>query len=330
MGSPALASGTISPERLSGPSNSIKTPTSSTPGSPPASGPSARWAGPSRPTSLKWTSTSPPPCSITGQDILFFWVARMMMMQLAVVDEVPFHDRLPPPARPRREGGEDVQGAAATSSTRSTIIDDYGADALRMATMAQMAALGGVLKLSVDRIKGYAELRHQALERLPLRRDERRLREPRGHRRNTEHQTDAIPHRLQTVNLWIVGETAQGPGRGRCRPRKPIASTTPRTRSTPSSGAGSATGTWSCRKAPPDGRQSGNPQGNARATMAWVLDQCDDPLAPLHAFRDRGTLADHRHPDDAARSHADWPAYTASRPRGSRPPRREMTLDHRP
>jgi valyl-tRNA synthetase len=55
---------------------------------------------------------------ITGFDIIFFWVARMMMMQYAVVGEVPFRHRLCARARARREGQEDVQVASATCSTR--------------------------------------------------------------------------------------------------------------------------------------------------------------------------------------------------------------------
>ena len=46
---------------------------------------------------------------VTGFDIIFFWVARMMMMGLHFMDEVPFRDRLHPRPRPRREGREDVE-----------------------------------------------------------------------------------------------------------------------------------------------------------------------------------------------------------------------------
>ena len=56
----------------------------------------------------------------TGYDILFFWVARMMMMGLHFMREVPFRTVLPARHGARREGREDVQGARATSSTRST------------------------------------------------------------------------------------------------------------------------------------------------------------------------------------------------------------------
>ena len=90
---------------------------------------------------------------ITGQDILFFWVARMMMMQLAVMDEVPFktiylHGLV-----------RDAKGKKMSKSTGNVIdpldiIDEFGADALRF-TNAAMASLGGALKLDTSRIAGY-------------------------------------------------------------------------------------------------------------------------------------------------------------------------------
>ncbi|MGV6839915.1 MAG: valine--tRNA ligase [Planktomarina sp.] len=90
---------------------------------------------------------------ITGTDILFFWVARMVMMQLAVVDEIPFsnvylHGLV-----------RDAKGKKMSKSTGNVvdpldIIDEYGADALRFSSAA-MAALGGVLKLDMQRIAGY-------------------------------------------------------------------------------------------------------------------------------------------------------------------------------
>ena len=57
---------------------------------------------------------------VTGFDILFFWVARMMMMQLALRRRGAVPRRLHPPARPRREGQEDVEVQWATSSTPSS------------------------------------------------------------------------------------------------------------------------------------------------------------------------------------------------------------------
>jgi valyl-tRNA synthetase len=91
---------------------------------------------------------------ITGQDILFFWVARMMMMQLAVVnDQVPFktvylHGLV------RDAKGKKMSKSLGNVIDPLDIIDEYGADALRF-TNAAMASLGGVLKLDTQRIAGY-------------------------------------------------------------------------------------------------------------------------------------------------------------------------------
>ena len=90
---------------------------------------------------------------ITAHDILFFWVARMMMMQLAVVNEIPFssvylHGLV-----------RDAKGRKMSKSTGNVIdpldiIEEYGADSLRF-TNAAMASIGGVLKLDMQRIQGY-------------------------------------------------------------------------------------------------------------------------------------------------------------------------------
>ena len=90
---------------------------------------------------------------ITGQDILFFWVARMMMMQLAVVDEIPFHT-VYLHGLVRDEKGKKMSKTTGNVIDPLVIIDEFGADALRFTNTA-MASIGGVLKLSTDRIKGY-------------------------------------------------------------------------------------------------------------------------------------------------------------------------------
>ena len=86
--------------------------------------------------------------------------------------------RLHPRPRARREGAEDVEDARATSSTRSALIDEYGADALRF-TLAAMAAQGRDVKLVDAARRGLSQLRDQAVERGALRRDER-VRAPAG------------------------------------------------------------------------------------------------------------------------------------------------------
>ena len=88
----------------------------------------------------------------TGFDIIFFWVARMMMMGLHFMGEVPFRTVFLH-AMVRDEKGEKM------SKTRGNVIDpldvseEYGADALRF-TLLSMAAQGRDIKLSLDRVAG--------------------------------------------------------------------------------------------------------------------------------------------------------------------------------
>ncbi|MDR2695604.1 MAG: class I tRNA ligase family protein, partial [Deltaproteobacteria bacterium] len=90
---------------------------------------------------------------VTGFDILFFWVARMMMMGLHCMDEVPFRDVY------IHALVRDVEGRKMSKSTGNVIdpiemIDKYGCDALRF-TLTAFAAMGRDIKLSEERIEGY-------------------------------------------------------------------------------------------------------------------------------------------------------------------------------
>ena len=102
---------------------------------------------------------------ITGQDILFFWVARMMMMQLAVVGEKPF-DTVYLHGLVRDAKGKKMSKSTGNVVDPLEIIDEYGADALRF-TNAAMASLGGVLKLDMQRIAGYRNFGKKPWPRLP-------------------------------------------------------------------------------------------------------------------------------------------------------------------
>ncbi|WP_107497546.1 valine--tRNA ligase [Thalassobius sp. I31.1] len=90
---------------------------------------------------------------ITGQDILFFWVARMMMMQQAVVGQNPF-DTVYLHGLVRDSKGKKMSKSVGNVIDPLELIDEYGADALRFASAA-MASLGGTLKLDTARIQGY-------------------------------------------------------------------------------------------------------------------------------------------------------------------------------
>jgi valyl-tRNA synthetase len=90
---------------------------------------------------------------VTGFDIIFFWVARMMMMGLHFMKQAPF------PTVYIHALVRDAKGAKMSKSKGNVIdplglIDDYGADALRF-TLAAMAAQGRDIKLDPQRVEGY-------------------------------------------------------------------------------------------------------------------------------------------------------------------------------
>src|SRR5712691_1804344 len=90
---------------------------------------------------------------VTGFDIIFFWVARMMMMGLQFMEEVPFHT-VYIHALVRDERGAKMSKSKGNVVDPLEVIDEYGADALRF-TLAAMAAQGRDIKLSTQRIEGY-------------------------------------------------------------------------------------------------------------------------------------------------------------------------------
>ncbi len=180
---------------------------------------------------------------ITGFDIIFFWVARMMMMQYAVVGQRPF-DTVYVHALVRDEKGKKMSKSLGNVLDPLELIDEYGADAVRF-TLTAMAAMGRDLKLSTAPHSGLPEFRHQTLERRPLCRDERRV------RAQLFANTGPAPARVLKNRVQhpakrrsTAGSSAKSPSprRGRRQPSPPTASTTPPTRFTPSSGASSATG----------------------------------------------------------------------------------------
>jgi valyl-tRNA synthetase len=90
---------------------------------------------------------------VTGFDILFFWVARMMMMGIQFMDEVPFTDVLRPCIGARRQRAKRCPNQRAMSLT-PLVMDKYGTDAFRF-TLAAFAAQGRDIKMSERRVEGY-------------------------------------------------------------------------------------------------------------------------------------------------------------------------------
>jgi valyl-tRNA synthetase len=90
---------------------------------------------------------------ITGFDILFFWVARMMMMGIHFMGDVPFHD-VYIHALVRDEHGKKMSKSKGNVIDPLNVIDSYGTDAFRF-TLAAFAAQGRDIKLSEKRVEGY-------------------------------------------------------------------------------------------------------------------------------------------------------------------------------
>ena len=90
---------------------------------------------------------------VTGFDIIFFWVARMMMMGLEFTGKEPFHT-VYMHALVRDEKGQKMSKTRGNVIDPLELIDTYGADATRF-TMAAMAAQGRDMRLAVSRVEGY-------------------------------------------------------------------------------------------------------------------------------------------------------------------------------
>ena len=233
---------------------------------------------------------------VTGFDILFFWVARMMMMQLAVVGEVPFrtvylHGLV-----------RDAKGRKMSKSTGNAIdpldlIDRYGADALRFANAA-MASLGGALKLDTNRIQGYRNFGTKIWNAM------------RFAEMNEVFAAACqdVPAPQGTVNKWILGETA--------RLREAVDSALEAYRFNDAANAlhGFVWGKvcdWYVEFAKPllQG-EDGALKAETRRCMKWVLDQSLIMLHPIMPFvtEELWGLSGQR---SKMLVHADWPEYTA-------------------
>jgi len=234
---------------------------------------------------------------VTGFDILFFWVARMMMMQLAVTGDVPFHT-VYLHQLVRDEKGKKMSKTTGNVIDPLEIIDQYGADALRF-TNASMAAIGGVLKLSEERIKGYRNFGTKLWNAARFA-EMNECRPVAGF--------DPASAR-QTVNRWIVGETA--------RIRETVDEALAAYRFNDAAN-GLYTFVWGkvCDwyvefSKPLLASDDPAVVTETRATMAWVIDQCLILLHPVMPFITEelwGQIADR----DTLLAHADWPDYGTS------------------
>jgi valyl-tRNA synthetase len=234
---------------------------------------------------------------ITGQDILFFWVARMMMMQLAVVDQVPFrtvylHGLV------RDAKGKKMSKSLGNVIDPLEIIDEYGADALRF-TNAAMASLGGVLKLDTQRIAGYRNFGTKLWNAC-------RFAEMNGVWEGHATQS-APPAATATANRWIIGETL------RTLAEVDAALTDYRFDQAADALYRFVWGKvcdWYVEFAKP--LFDGDAAAETRAVMAWVLDHCMILLHPMMPF-----LTEELWATTGSRAkmlvHTDWPEADLSR-----------------
>jgi valyl-tRNA synthetase len=134
---------------------------------------------------------------VTGFDIIFFWVARMMMMGLHLQQQVPFHT-VYIHALVRDEQGQKMSKSKGNVMDPLELIERFGADALRF-TLAAMAAQGRDVKLSAARVEGFRNFATKLWNAA-------RFAEMNG----CAFDPAFDPTRVSaTLNRWIIGEAAR-------------------------------------------------------------------------------------------------------------------------
>ena len=238
---------------------------------------------------------------ITGFDIIFFWVARMMMMQYAVVGERPF-DTVYVHALVRDEKGKKMSKSLGNVLDPLDLVDEFGADAVRF-TLTSMAAMGRDLKLSTQRIAGYRNFGTKLWNAF-------RFAEMNGvFDAPSPTEVRQIANAKQTANLWIMGETA--------RVREAVDEALAAYRFNDAANAlyafvwGKVCDWYLEFSKPLFGSEDAEIIAETRATMAWVLDQCVILLHPIMPF-----ITEELWGASGERAkmliHGDWPTYQAS------------------
>ena len=231
---------------------------------------------------------------VTGFDIIFFWVARMMMMQYAVVGQRPF-DTVYVHALVRDEKGKKMSKSLGNVLDPLELIDEFGADAVRF-TLTAMAAMGRDLKLSTQRIAGYRNFGTKLWNFA-------RFAEMNG---VFEVRAGAAPRPDRTLNRWIVGETA--------KVRAEVDAALGAFRFNDAANALYAfvwgkVCDWYVEFSKPllQGEDEAA-RAETRETMKWVLDQCLILLHPIMPFitEELWQLSGDR---PKMLIHADWPEY---------------------
>ncbi|WP_316012904.1 valine--tRNA ligase [Roseobacter sp. HKCCA0434] len=206
---------------------------------------------------------------VTGFDIIFFWVARMMMMQKEMdpAARAPFHT-VYVHALVRDEKGQKMSKSKGNVLDPLDLIDQYGADAVRF-TLTAMAAMGRDLKLSTQRIEGYRNFGTKLWNAARF-------------AEMNECRPEGRPEPRAKVNRWIVGETA------RAKLAFDEAVGAYRFNDAASALYAHVWGTvcdWYVEFAKP--MLQGDDEAlraETRATMAWAIDQCLILLHPIMPF----------------------------------------------
>ena len=134
---------------------------------------------------------------VTGFDIIFFWVARMMMMGLHFMKEAPF-STVYIHALVRDEKGAKMSKSKGNVIDPLHLIDEYGADALRF-TLSAMAAQGRDIKLAASRVEGYRSFATKLWNACRF-----------AEMNACATVSDFDPTKTkQTLNRWIVHETSR-------------------------------------------------------------------------------------------------------------------------
>ncbi|WP_068101047.1 valine--tRNA ligase, partial [Sulfitobacter sp. HI0023] len=235
---------------------------------------------------------------ITGFDIIFFWVARMMMMQYAVVDQKPF-DTVYVHALVRDEKGKKMSKSLGNVLDPLELIGDYGADAVRF-TLTSMAAMGRDLKLSTARIAGYRNFGTKLW-------NAHRFAEMNGVFAPEVERVHYTSHAQveHTLNKWIIGETA--------RVREEVDTALSNYRFNDAANALYAfvwgkVCDWYVELSKPLLQGDAPEADETRQTLRWVLDQCLLLLHPIMPFITEELWQTTAERDEML-VHADWPTY---------------------
>jgi valyl-tRNA synthetase len=231
---------------------------------------------------------------VTSFDIIFFWVARMMMMGLHFMGDVPFR-RIYIHALVRDEKGQKMSKTKGNVIDPLVLIDKYGADALRF-TLTALTAQGRDIRLAESRVEGYRNFATKLWNAARF----CQMNECRP-----DPQFD--PARVSLpLNRWAVGELAATAGR--------VSEALDELRFNEAAGAiyqfawGSFCD-WYLEFGKPVLAEGGEAARETRATTAWLLDQILLLLHPVMPFVSEELYEKLGERDGALLATSEWPEF---------------------